>query len=217
MRDTLRRTTDRLLAAAILAISIPNILLIALLIRLTSPGPVLFRQLRYDFNGKPIQVLRFRTMYVDACGTPRPTYIGQSLRRFRIDELPQLLNVLKGDMRLVDRRPPLPGPWGSPAISPKKERASVSFSLRFMNIAELLIPQTIAEQHIGCQLEHYERRRPQDGNPWDEFWADWWLVKETVYSLGPIVSGRLSKLILVLLGYLGYRHAADLLAKLIGR
>ena len=90
---------------------------IALLVRLGSPGPVLFRQLRVGVHGRPFEMLKFRTMYVrpeerestdpesvdEAAG--RVTPLGRQLRRFRLDELPQLINVLQGTMSLIGPRP----------------------------------------------------------------------------------------------------------------
>ncbi|MES0874420.1 undecaprenyl-phosphate glucose phosphotransferase [Sinimarinibacterium thermocellulolyticum] len=92
----------------------PVMLLIAIAIRLDSPGPVIFRQARYGLNGRRFDVYKFRTMRIndpDGCivqvsrHDPRVTRIGRFLRRTSLDELPQLVNVLKGDMSLVGPRP----------------------------------------------------------------------------------------------------------------
>jgi putative colanic acid biosynthesis UDP-glucose lipid carrier transferase len=92
----------------------PLLALVALLIKFDSPGPVLFRQTRLGFNGRPFKIFKFRTMNVleDGAGlrqaTPvdeRTTSFGRWLRRMSIDELPQLFNVLKGDMSIVGPRP----------------------------------------------------------------------------------------------------------------
>jgi Undecaprenyl-phosphate glucose phosphotransferase len=101
--------------ALLLLIAISPLLLIsALLIKLDSPGPVFFRQQRLGFNQRPFRILKFRTMTVTEDGDavvqavkddPRVTRIGHYLRRFNIDELPQLVNVLTGDMSLVGPRP----------------------------------------------------------------------------------------------------------------
>jgi putative colanic acid biosynthesis UDP-glucose lipid carrier transferase len=100
--------------AALLFAGIP-MLVIALLIRLDSPGPILFRQRRYGLNGREFRVLKFRTMYTGServadtrqatRGDPRITPIGHFLRRTSLDELPQFINVLLGDMSVVGPRP----------------------------------------------------------------------------------------------------------------
>lgn len=99
--------------AALLALS-PFLLLVALLIRLESPGPIFFRQHRTGFRGKRFRILKFRTMCVTESGRgavqatrgdPRITRLGALLRRTSIDELPQLINVVRGEMSLVGPRP----------------------------------------------------------------------------------------------------------------
>jgi exopolysaccharide biosynthesis polyprenyl glycosylphosphotransferase len=105
---------DIIIASIILLFLAPLLALIALLIRIDSPGPVLFHQTRTGFKGKKFQIHKFRTMTVQQNGDvirqtriddTRLTRIGRLLRKMSIDELPQLLNVLKGEMSLVGPRP----------------------------------------------------------------------------------------------------------------
>jgi exopolysaccharide biosynthesis polyprenyl glycosylphosphotransferase len=106
------------IAALLLVATAPVSLLVALLVKLTSPGPVLFRQQRVGLRGKIFVLYKFRSMYADAEARtgavwaskddPRITPLGRWLRRYRLDELPQLVNVLKGDMAIVGPRPERP-------------------------------------------------------------------------------------------------------------
>ena len=109
-----KRLFDFLGALALLIAISPLLLLVTILIRLDSPGPVLFRQWRHGFNQRPFRIFKFRTMTVAEDGDvvtqavkndPRVTRVGRYLRRWNIDELPQLANVLLGDMSLVGPRP----------------------------------------------------------------------------------------------------------------
>jgi putative colanic acid biosynthesis UDP-glucose lipid carrier transferase len=109
-----KRAFDAAVAAAVLLALAPLMLAIAVAVKLTSPGPVLFRQRRYGLDGEQIQVMKFRSMTVceDGAavlqatrGDERVTPLGRLLRRTSLDELPQLFNVLRGDMSLVGPRP----------------------------------------------------------------------------------------------------------------
>ncbi|MEU7888163.1 sugar transferase [Microbispora bryophytorum] len=126
-RRFVKSVFDRVVAAGALAILAMPMLAIAVAIRLTSPGPAFFRQTRVGRHGREFDMLKFRTMVVDAerlrdvllaenesdgvlfkiRNDPRITRVGAILRRHSLDELPQLLNVLRGEMSLVGPRPPL--------------------------------------------------------------------------------------------------------------
>jgi lipopolysaccharide/colanic/teichoic acid biosynthesis glycosyltransferase len=110
----IKRAFDILTAAIALALLSPLLLIVALLVRLTSPGPIFFRQERIGRGFRPFRIYKFRSMVPDAPkqggpitfgADPRITKVGRFLRATKIDELPQLINVLNGDMSLVGPRP----------------------------------------------------------------------------------------------------------------
>lgn len=112
-----KRAFDLLCIVPGLILVSPALGMIAIAVRLTSPGPVIFRQQRVGQNRKLFTIYKFRTMVENseaigpghtAKGDPRVTSVGRVLRRFKLDELPQLYNVLRGDMSLVGPRPKLP-------------------------------------------------------------------------------------------------------------
>lgn len=113
----MKRLFDIVVAAVGSLLLLPLFAVVSVLIRLGSPGPVFFRQERVGLHGRLFRILKFRTMVADApsrgpaitAGSdPRITWIGGYLRRYKIDELPQLLNVLSGDMSFVGPRPEVP-------------------------------------------------------------------------------------------------------------
>lgn len=131
--EGLHRLIDTSLASLLLVLAAPVLLIAAIAVRLDSEGPALFRQPRVGRDGRTFQLLKLRTMRVDAdpdvhrrhvrrlisgrdrdrawmplCDDPRVTRVGRFLRRTALDELPQLINVLKGDMSLVGPRPATP-------------------------------------------------------------------------------------------------------------
>jgi lipopolysaccharide/colanic/teichoic acid biosynthesis glycosyltransferase len=113
--EGLPRAVDAAIGLAALALSSPVLLAAAGLVAATSPGPVLFRQTRVGLGGRPFTLLKLRTMRVapegtqlTASGDSRITPVGRWLRRFKLDELPQLWNVVRGDMSLVGPRPEVP-------------------------------------------------------------------------------------------------------------
>jgi len=115
--DTVRRGRDVVLSLLLLCCTLPLLLIVALLIKLESPGPVLYRQERVGLRGRCFHLWKFRSMRTDAeasgpvwaaCHDPRVTVVGAFIRAHRIDELPQLVNVLRGEMSLVGPRPERP-------------------------------------------------------------------------------------------------------------
>ncbi len=126
--STVKRVVDVVLATLGLCATLPLWFLIAVAIKLDSPGPILFIQERVGLGGRPFRFIKFRSMTADAesrraelahrnevdgpvfkiRNDPRSTRIGRWLRRTSLDELPQLINVLSGEMTLVGPRPPLP-------------------------------------------------------------------------------------------------------------
>jgi exopolysaccharide biosynthesis polyprenyl glycosylphosphotransferase len=124
----LKRLFDIAVSAGALVLLAPLLLAVALLVKLTSRGPIFFKQVRAGLHGRPFHMFKFRTMVVNAealrekllslneqtgpvfkmKNDPRITRVGAFLRKHSIDELPQLINVLRGDMSVVGPRPPIP-------------------------------------------------------------------------------------------------------------
>ena len=113
----LKRVFDILFSAGTLIVLSPLLLAVALWIKVDSPGPVFFRQVRVGRGGRPFKILKFRSMRVDAAAQgpqltvghdARITRAGAWIRKYKIDEFPQFLNVLVGDMSLVGPRPEVP-------------------------------------------------------------------------------------------------------------
>lgn len=145
-----KRILDLGAGALALTLLAPLMLAAALAVRLSSPGPVLFRQTRIGLGERPFTMLKFRTMYVDAdhaaqnalnlselrgeavaegglyrlAVDPRITPVGRLLRRYSVDELPQLFNLLRGEMSLVGPRPVLP--WEVELFTPEQRRRHAS-------------------------------------------------------------------------------------------
>jgi exopolysaccharide biosynthesis polyprenyl glycosylphosphotransferase len=127
LRLVLKRFFDIVFSALVLIVLSPLLLLVALLIKLTSPGPIIFKQARCGLNGRRFTLYKFRSMVQNAqelrpqlehlnereiafkiARDPRITAVGRWLRKFSLDEFPQFFNVLRGDMSIVGPRPPLP-------------------------------------------------------------------------------------------------------------
>ena len=129
----IKRTIDIVLSLLGLLFLWLPMLIVALLVRLDSPGPALFRQKRLGLNGREYEMYKFRSMCVNAehtgsgvysgKGDSRVTRMGRILRATSIDELPQLINILKGDMSFIGPRPPLTyHPWPLEEYTPQQRR-----------------------------------------------------------------------------------------------
>jgi len=152
MYPFLKRALDLIIALFGLVLLSPLLLAIAIWVKVSSPGPVLYAGVRIGKDGVPFRMLKFRTMVVNAdkiggssttADDARLTSAGRFLRRFKLDELPQLINVLRGDMSFVGPRPQVE--WAVKLYTPEERRllsvrpGITDFaSLRFRNEAEIL-------------------------------------------------------------------------------
>jgi len=157
----LKRAFDAVFAVAALAALSPLFGLVALAIKLTSAGPVFFRQERTGLGGRPFFIYKFRTMVKDApalgpaitgAGDPRVTAVGRVLRATKLDELPNLVNVVRGEMSIVGPRPDLP--LFMMGLSPE-QREILTFrpgltgptQIRYIAEEEMLSPVNIDENY----------------------------------------------------------------------
>ena len=132
-RNVIKRAIDCMVSFLVLAVGAVPMLIVAILIKLDSPGPVLFKQERIGKNGKVFKILKFRSMCQGAEHTgsgvysgkndARVTRIGRILRATSIDELPQAINIIRGDMALIGPRPPLTyHPWSYEEYTEEQKR-----------------------------------------------------------------------------------------------
>jgi exopolysaccharide biosynthesis polyprenyl glycosylphosphotransferase len=177
-----KRVFDLVVAAAALLILSPIFLAVAALIRWDSPGPVIFRQKRVGLNGKEFHFFKFRSMFIDAnpygvtpssSDDPRITKFGRWLRRSSLDELPQFLNVLAGDMSIVGPRPEMPfivatyneeqrerlkvkpgitGVWQISAVRGEPIHANMEYDLFYIEHRSLLLDVIIMVKTVGTAI-----------------------------------------------------------------
>jgi lipopolysaccharide/colanic/teichoic acid biosynthesis glycosyltransferase len=196
-----KRLFDVLVAVAALGLVWPALLLIALLVRLDSPGPALFRQVRVGRHGRPFEILKFRTMthlppgagpqsMLSVAGDARVTRVGRYLRRTKLDELPQLLNVLAGDMSLVGPRPEVPHYVD---LYPPEVRAEVlslrpgitdEASIEFRNEGEILARAVDPERAYIDEILPVKLRYYCDYVRTRTFFGDIGILLRTVGNLG---------------------------------
>jgi lipopolysaccharide/colanic/teichoic acid biosynthesis glycosyltransferase len=166
-----KRAFDVVVSLAAIIVLIPVLLAIAVAVKLDSPGPVLYRQERVGRNGR-FRLLKFRTMVVgadrlapnvSAASDPRVTPLGRFLRRWYLDEFPQLLNVLRGDMSLVGPRPETPEfvalltPEERRVLTVRPGLAGPS-TLAFMDEADLLAEAADPVSHYVTAILHDRAR-----------------------------------------------------------
>ncbi len=177
----IRAVFDRGVVLLALVVLSPVLLVTALLVRLSSPGPVIFRQVRVGQHGRHFEIYKFRTMYVahdsgsgqvSPEGDPRVTHVGRVLRAWYLDELPQLFNVLKGDMGLVGPRPETPDfvalyTPGERAVLAVRPGLAGPSTLGFMDEAERLAGcddplelyrSVLIHERVRLDLGYLERR-----------------------------------------------------------
>ena len=164
-----KRTLDIVLSLCGLLILSPLFAIAAIFIKLDSPGPVFFLQERLGKNGRPFRIIKFRTMVenaeklgeglrVSTPGDPRTTRVGRILRQTSLDELPQLINVLKGDMSLVGPRPPATyHPYKGYAAYP--EWAKKRFEMRpgITGLAQVVARNSVSwDERIRLDVDYVE-------------------------------------------------------------
>jgi lipopolysaccharide/colanic/teichoic acid biosynthesis glycosyltransferase len=198
----LRRVLDFMAALMLLVVSGPVLLLAALIVRLTSRGPAFYTQIRTGRGGRPFTIYKLRTM-VDNCesltgprwtmpGDPRITPIGWLLRRTHLDELPQLLNVLKGDMSLIGPRPE------RPEFVAKLERILPNYARRhdvlpgITGLAQVQLPPDTDVETVRRKLEYDLFFVGRVG-----FWLDVRIVFATALHMCGASLGRLRRLRIV--------------------
>lgn len=158
----LKRVLDVIVSISVLATLLPLLIVIYLVVVLSSGSPALFRQIRVGQNCQPFTIYKFRTMvldaeilgtYMSAPGDARVTRVGRALRRTSLDELPQLFNVLKGDMSLVGPRPDVPAQRNLYTVEEWRRRHIVRPGITGLAQAELRSAAT-PEQRKALDLEY---------------------------------------------------------------
>ncbi len=195
--QVLRRVLDVVVSAGLLIALVPLLAVIAVLVKATSPGPVLFVQERVGRDRRPFGLLKFRTMVVNAAEhgsavtigrDPRITQVGLALRRAKLDELPQFWNVLRGEMSLVGPRPEVPKYVAH--YTPEQARvlavrpgitdpASLAYHDEASLLAQFADPeraylQSVLPQKLSMSLAYLERR---------SMWSDLGVLVRTALQL----------------------------------
>jgi len=158
----IKRALDLLLAVTGVIVLLPIILVISIIVKVTSPGPVFYRGVRMGLNGKPFKIFKFRTMVVDAenkgghstaLNDPRLTKCGAFLRKYKLDELPQLINIIIGEMSFVGPRPQVEK---YTRLYTEEEKIILTVrpgitdyaSIRFVNLDKILGDEDVDEKYL---------------------------------------------------------------------
>lgn len=175
----IKRLTDLLISSISLIITSPLFLIVAIAIKIDSKGPVFFLHERTGLKGKPFKMIKFRGMIDNALkygpgitqvNDPRITRVGKFLRRTSIDELPQLINVLKGEMSIIGPRPEI---ISITSTYSKDHQKVFEFLPGITGISQVNGRQTLApEQRSEMELEYYSR---------ESFWGDLMIVLKTFW------------------------------------
>ena len=132
-KNYIKRLLDIIISLFVLSVFSPILLITAIVVKVTSPGPIIFKQRRIGLGGKEFDIYKFRSMIQNSehtgsgvysgKGDSRVTFVGRIIRSTSIDELPQAINMLKGDMSLIGPRPPLTyHPWTIDEYTPEQRR-----------------------------------------------------------------------------------------------
>lgn len=192
----LKRAFDLIVAALALLLLTPLLIAVALLVRLDSPGPALFCQERVGRGFQPFRIFKFRTMAVSSsgprltvAGDGRITRVGHWLRRWHLDELPQLLNVVRGEMSLVGPRPEVGEyvrhfPVEYAELLRVRPGLTDPASLQFRREAELLAAQPDPQAYYLAVVLPAKIRLAQEYLRTASLWKDLWILCKTVLQAG---------------------------------
>lgn len=180
-----KRVADVVASSVLLVLLAPLLGVLALLVRTSSPGPVLFRQRRIGQHGQEIEVLKFRTLRVNTdadvtwsvADDPRQTRVGRTMRRLSLDELPQLWNVLRGDMAMVGPRPERP-------LFVSRFSAQVT---GYGDRHRLPVGLTGLAQVHGLRGDTSIEERARFDNSYIEHWSPWLDLKIVILTFGAVV------------------------------
>lgn len=188
-----KRIFDILIAGAVLGLFAIPMLLIAACVRLTSSGPAIFVQERVGRHGRLFSIYKFRSMYCAGCGTGGPgltgagdlrvTPLGRWLRKLKLDELPQLFNILRGDMSLVGPRPKLPQ-YSTNVPMPYRPGVTGAATLAFRCEEELLssVPPSQIEIFYHHAIKPLKERLDSSYMYRASFWSDIRLIGATLVA-----------------------------------